>query len=49
VAIRWRAECDAAKQQARVAEKLAQEQLVELERLRAHESEVKKTLLTDAS
>ena len=46
---RWRAECDAAKEQARAAETLAQERLVELEQLRANESEVKKTLLTNAS
>jgi len=46
---RWRSECDAAKEQARVAESLAQERLVELEQLRDRESEVKKTLLTNAS
>ena len=46
---RWRAECDAAKEQARAAETLAQERLQELEQLRARELEVKKTLLTDAS
>ena len=46
---RWRAECDAAKEQARAAETLAQEHLQELEQLRARELEVKKTLLTDAS
>ena len=46
---RWRAECDAAKEQARAAETLAQERLEELEQLRARELEVKKTLLTDAS
>ncbi len=46
---RWRAECDAAMEQARAAEALAQERLQELEQLRARELEVKKTLLTDAS
>jgi hypothetical protein len=46
---RWRAECDAAKEQARAAETLAQERLRELEELRARELEVKKTLATDAS
>jgi hypothetical protein len=46
---RWRAECDAAKQQARAAEALAEERLQELEQLRARESDVKKTLLIDAS
>jgi len=46
---RWRAECDAAKEQARAAETLAQERLRELEELRAREVEVKKTLPTDAS
>ena len=46
---RWRAECDAAKEQARVAETLAQDCLQELEQLRARELEAKKTLLTDAS
>jgi hypothetical protein len=46
---RWRAECEAAQQQARAAETLAQERLQELEQLRARELEVKKTLLRDAS
>jgi hypothetical protein len=46
---RWRAECDAAKEQARAAETLAQGRLQELEQLRARELEAKKTLLTDAS
>ena len=46
---RWRAECDAAMEQACAAETLAQERLEELEQLRARELEVKKTLLTDAS
>ena len=46
---RWRAECDAAKEQARAAHTLVQEQLQELEQLRVRELEVKKTLLTDAS
>jgi len=46
---RWRAECDAAKEQSRVAESLAQERLLELEQLRVRELEVKKTLLTNAS
>ena len=46
---RWRAECDAEKEQARAAETLAQERLQELEQLRARELEAKKTLLTDAS
>ena len=46
---RWRAECDAAKEQARAAETLAQERLQELEQLSAREVDVKKTLLTDAS
>ena len=46
---RWRAECEAAKEQASAAEALAQERLVELEQLRASEAEVKKTLLTNAS
>ena len=46
---RWRAECDAALEQARAAEALAQERLQELKQLRARELEVKKTLLTDAS
>jgi hypothetical protein len=46
---RWRAECDAAKEQARAAEMLAQQRLQELEQLRARELEVKKTVLTDAS
>ncbi len=41
---RWRAECDAAKEQAREAETLAQERLQELEQLRARELEVKKTV-----
>jgi len=46
---RWRAECEAAKEQARAAEILAQAQLQELEQLRARELEVKKTFLTNAS
>lgn len=46
---RWRAEWEAALERARAAETLAQERLQELEQLRAHEQEVKKTLLTDAS
>ena len=46
---RWRAECDALKEQARAAHTLIQEQLQELEQLRVRELEVKKTLLTDAS
>ena len=46
---RWRAERDAAMEQALAAETLAQERLQELEQLRARELEVKKTLLTDAS
>jgi len=46
---RWRAECDAAMEQARAAETLAQERLQELEQLRARELEVKKNLLTHAS
>jgi len=46
---RWRAECDAVKEQVRAAETLAQEQLLELEQLRARELEVKKTLFTNAS
>jgi len=46
---RWRAEFDAAMEQARVAETLAQERLQELEQLRTRELEAKKTLLTDAS
>ncbi len=46
---RWRAECDAAKEQARAAETLAQERLIELEQLRASEADVKKTLLANAS
>ena len=40
---RWRSECEAAIQQAREAEALAQERLRELEQLRARELEVKKT------
>ncbi len=39
---RWRTECDAAKEQARVAETLAQELLQDLEQLRARELEAKK-------
>lgn len=39
---RWRAECNAALEQARAAEALAQERLQELEQLRARELEVKK-------
>ncbi len=39
---RWRAECEAAKEQARAVETLAQERLVELEQLRASEVELKK-------
>jgi hypothetical protein len=46
---RWRGECEAAIEQARAAETLAQERLEELGQLRAREREVKKTLLTDAS
>jgi hypothetical protein len=46
---RWRAECEAALEQARAAEALAQERLQELEQLRVRELEVKKTLRTDAS
>ena len=46
---RWRAECDTAKEQARAAQTLVQEQLHELEQLRARELELKKTLLTNAS
>ena len=46
---RWRAECEAAIQQAREAEALAQERLRELEQLRARELEVKKTSLGAAS
>lgn len=46
---RWRAACEAAKEQAHAAEKLAQERLHELDQLRAHELEEKKTLVTDAS
>ena len=46
---RWRAECDAAKEQALAAETLAQERLIELEQLRASEADVKKTLLANAS
>jgi hypothetical protein len=46
---RWRGECEAAIEQARAAETLAQERLEELRQLRAREREVKKTLLADAS
>ena len=46
---RWRGECEAAIEQARTAETLAQERLEELGQLRARERDVKKTLLTDAS
>lgn len=46
---RWHAECEAAKEQTRAAETLAQERLQELEQLRAHELDEKKTLITDAS
>jgi len=46
---RWRAECDAAMEQAGAAETLAQERLQELELLRARELDVKKTLFIDAS
>jgi hypothetical protein len=46
---RWRAERDAAVEQARAAETLAQERLQELEQLRTRELEVKKTLLIEAS
>lgn len=46
---RWRAECEAAIEQARAAETLSQERLQELGQLRARELEVKKTLLTEAS
>jgi len=42
---RWRTEYDAAKEQARSAEALAHERLVELEQLRASEAEVKKNSL----
>lgn len=38
---RWRAECNAALEQARAAEAFAQERLQELEQLRARELEVK--------
>ena len=46
---RWRGECEAAIEQARAAETLAQERLRELKQLHARELELKKTLLTDAS
>ncbi len=46
---RWRGECEAALEQARAAETVAQERLQELEQLRARELEVKKTLLSNAS
>lgn len=46
---RWRGECEAAIKQARAAEMLSQERLLELEQLRTRELEQKKTLLTDAS
>jgi hypothetical protein len=46
---RWRAECEAAKEQARAAETLAQERLLELEQLRARELDEKKMFLTPAS
>lgn len=46
---RWRAECDAALEQARAAEALAQARLQELEQLRARELEAKKKRRTDAS
>ena len=46
---RWRGECEAAIEQARAAETLAQERLQELKQLHARELELKKTLLTDAS
>jgi len=39
---RWRGECEAAIEQARVAETLAQERLEELGQLRARERDVKK-------
>lgn len=45
---RWHAEYEAALEQARAAETLAQERLQELEQLRARELEEKKTLVTDA-
>ncbi len=46
---RWRAECEAAKEQTRAAETLAQERLRELEQLRACELAEKKTLIANAS
>jgi hypothetical protein len=46
---RWRAECEAAIEQARAAETQAQERLQELEQLRARELEAKKTFLAVAS
>ena len=46
---RWRAECEAAKEQTRATEALAQERLQELKQLRACELDVKKTRITDAS
>ena len=46
---RWRGECEAALEQARAAETLVQERLLELEQLRARALELKKTLLSDAS
>jgi len=46
---RWRAECEAAKEQTRAAETLAQERLQELEQLCVLASWMKKTLITDAS
>jgi len=46
---RWRGECEAAIEQARAAEMLSQERLLELQQLRTRELEQKKTLLADAS
>jgi hypothetical protein len=46
---RWRAECEAAKEQVLVAEALAQERLLELEQLRVGELDVKKMRVTAAS
>jgi hypothetical protein len=46
---RWRAECEAANEQARAAETLSQDRLLELEQLRSRESVEKNTLFADAS
>jgi len=46
---RWRADCEAAREQVRAAEALAEQLLQELEALREKEAELKKTWLANAS